>query len=94
MNTAIVGTAASGGAAVAAAAVAQAQARAAPPATTSAEDSVTISATAQQVEQPTAVQARALRNERQSVPHIAKQLRIDANAVQSHLGAPATAPKG
>jgi DNA-binding NarL/FixJ family response regulator len=98
MTTAIVGTAASGGAALAAAAAVQAQAKQAAPAaaiTTAAEDSVTLSATAQEVQQPTAVQVRVLRNEGQSVPQIATQLKIAASAVQSYLGAPAAAsPKG
>src|SRR5277367_5823031 len=98
MTTAIVGTAASGGAAVAAAAAVQVQAKgaaAAPAATstTAAEDSVTISATAQEVQQPTAVQVRLLRNEGQSVPQIAKQLEITQGAVQSYLGKPAAASK-
>ena len=95
MTTAIVGTAASGGAAVAAAAV-QAQAKPAAPAATTktaAEDSVTISATAREVEQPTAVQVRLLRNEGQSVPQIAKQLEITQGAVQSYLGKPAATSK-
>jgi hypothetical protein len=90
MTTAIVGTAASGGAAAA-----QAQAKPAAPAattTTAAEDSVTISATAQEVQQPTAVQVRLLRNEGQSVPQIATQLEITQGAVQSYLGTPASAP--
>ena len=92
MTTAIVGTAASG----AAAAAVQAQAKAAAPATTTttaAEDSVTISAAAQELQQPTAVQVRLLRNEGQSVPQIAKQLEITQGAVQSYLGTPAAASK-
>jgi DNA-binding NarL/FixJ family response regulator len=96
MTTAIVGTAASGGAAVAAVAGVQLQAKAVAPAatlTTAAEDSVTISATAQEVQQPTAVQVRLLRNEGQSVPQIAKQLEITQGAVQSYLGKPAAASK-
>jgi hypothetical protein len=83
MTTAIRGTAASGGAA-AAAALAQPLPKAAPPAattTTAAEDSVTISATAQEVQQPAAVQVRLLRSQGQSVPQIAKQLKLTASAV-------------
>jgi|HubBroStandDraft_1064217.scaffolds.fasta_scaffold24635_4 DNA-directed RNA polymerase specialized sigma24 family protein len=94
MTTAIVGTAASGGAA---AAMAPVQPKAAAPAATTAtaaEDSVTISATAQEVQQPTAAQVRLLRHEAQSVPQIATQLNITASAVQSYLGAPAPAAKG
>jgi DNA-binding NarL/FixJ family response regulator len=95
MTTAIVGTAASGGAAAAAAAM-QVQPKAAAPAATTAtaaEDSVTISATAQEVQQSTAVQVRLLRNEGQSVPQIATQLKLTASAVQSYLGAQAGAQK-
>jgi hypothetical protein len=80
MTTAIVGTEASVGAAAAAAAV-QAQAKAAiSTGTTPAavEDTVKISAGAQEVQQATAVQVRLLRNEGQSVP-------------QSYLGAQAAA---
>jgi DNA-binding NarL/FixJ family response regulator len=92
MTTAIVGTAASGGAAAAAAVQVQPK-TAAPAATTAtaAEDRVTISATAQEVQQPTAVQVRLLRNEGQSVPQIATQLKLTASAVQSYLGAQAAA---
>jgi DNA-binding NarL/FixJ family response regulator len=95
MSTTIVGTAAFGGAAVAAAAVrAQPKAAAQTPATkTTAEDSVTISATAQEVQQPTAVQVQLLRNEGQSVQQIATQLAISTNAVQSYLGNPAAPAK-
>lgn len=94
MTTAIVGTAAPGG--TAAAAVAQAQpkvAAAAATTATAAEDRVTISATAQEVGQPTAVQVRLLRNEGQSVAQIATRLKITASAVQSYLGTPAAAAK-
>jgi DNA-binding NarL/FixJ family response regulator len=94
MNRAIVGTAASGGAAVVPAAQAQPKAAAQAPATkTAAEASATISATAREVQQPTAVQAQLLRNEGQSVQQIATQLAISTNAVQSYLGAQATAQK-
>ncbi len=95
MSTTIVGTAASGGAAAAPAAVrAQPKAAAQAPATkTTAEDSVTISATAQEVRQPTAVQVQPLRNEGQSVQQIATQLAISTNAVQSYLGNPAAPAK-
>jgi hypothetical protein len=91
MTTASVGTAASGGAAVAAATALQAQAKPAAT-TTSAEDSVAISATAQEVQQPTAVQVRLLRNEGQSVQQIATKLQTTQGAVQSYLGKPASAP--
>jgi DNA-binding NarL/FixJ family response regulator len=95
MTTAIVGAEASGGAAIAAAAV-QAQAKAAiSTGTTPAavEDTVKISADAQEVQQATAVQVRLLRNEGQSVPQIATQLKIAASAVQSYLGAQSAAQK-
>jgi hypothetical protein len=95
MNTAIIGTNASGGAAGAAAAVqAQAKATASAAATkTAAEDSVTISATAQEVQLPTAVRVQLLRNEGQSVQQIATQLAISTNAMQSYLGNPAAPAK-
>jgi hypothetical protein len=92
MTTAIVATAESGGAA----AFAQVQPKAAAPAAitaTAAEGRGTISATAQEAQQPIAVQARLLRNEGPSVPQIATQLKITASAVQSYLGAPAPATK-
>jgi DNA-directed RNA polymerase specialized sigma24 family protein len=76
--------------------VAQVQPKAAVPAATTAtaaEDSVTISATAQEVQQPTAAQVRLLRNEGQSVPQIATQLKISASEVQNYLGAAAAATK-
>jgi DNA-binding NarL/FixJ family response regulator len=99
MTTAIVGATGFSGAA-AAAAVAQVQPKAATPAaaaTTSsaaaAEDSVTISATAQEVHQPTAAQVRLLRNEGKSVPQIATQLKISAREVQNYLGTAAAATK-
>jgi DNA-directed RNA polymerase specialized sigma24 family protein len=99
MTTAIVGTAGSAGAA-AAAAVAHVQPKAATPAAaattspaTAAEDSVTISATAQEVRQPTAAQVRLLRNEGQSVPQIATKLKISASEVQNYLGTAAAATK-
>jgi hypothetical protein len=93
MTTAIVGTGASGRAAGAAAAV-QSQAKAAIAAGTTpaaVEDTVKISADAQEVQEVTAVQVRLRRNEGQSVPQIASQLKIAASAVQSYLGAQAVA---
>jgi hypothetical protein len=95
MTTAIIGTPASRGAAAAAAAM-QAQAKAAISAGTTpaaVEDTVKISAEAQEVQQATAVQVRLLRNEGQSVPQIATQWKIAASAVQSYLGAQTTAQK-
>ena len=84
MNSAIVVTAAFGGAAPVAAVQVQPKAAAqAPPTRAAAEDSVTISATAQEVQQPTAVQVQLLRNEGQSVQQIATQLAISTNPVQS-----------
>jgi DNA-directed RNA polymerase specialized sigma24 family protein len=94
MNSAIVVTAASGGAAPVAAVQVQPKAAAqAPPTRAAAEDSVTISATAQEVQQPTAVQVQLLRNEGQSVQQIATQLAISTNPVQSWYPAQATAQK-
>jgi hypothetical protein len=93
MTTAIVGTDASGGLPAAAAAM-QAQAKAAILAGTTpvaVEDTVKISAGAQEVQQATAV--RLLRNEVQSVPQIATHLKLAANAVQSYLGAQAAPQK-
>jgi len=55
------------------------------------EDTVKISAGAQEVQQATAV--RLLRNEVQSVPQIATHLKLAANAVQSYLGAQAAPQK-
>jgi hypothetical protein len=85
-----------GGSAAAAAIQAQATAAAPPPSTTSAaaaQDKVTISAATQEAQQLTAVQVRLLRNEGQSVPQLATQMKITASAVQSYLGAQATAQK-
>jgi hypothetical protein len=83
MTIAIVGTAALGGAA--AAPVALARPKAAATTATAAEDTVKISAEAQEVQQATAVQVRLLRNEGQFVPQIATQLKLSASAVQSYL---------
>lgn len=55
------------------------------------EDTVKISATAQEVQQPTAAQVRLLHAEGQSVPQIATKLAITPHAVQSYLGTPAQA---
>jgi hypothetical protein len=93
MTTAIVGAEAS---ARAAAAAVQAQAKAAISAGTPAtavEDTVKISAEAQEVQLATAVQVRLLRNDGQSVPQIATKLKLAASAVQSYLGAQAVAQK-
>ena len=78
----------------AAAAAMQAQAKAAILAGTTpvaVEDTVKISAGAQEVQQVTAV--RLLRNKGQSVPQIATHLKLAANAVQSYLGAQAAPQK-
>ena len=57
----------------------------------SGEDTVKISATAQEVQQPTSAQVRLLHAEGQSVPQIASKLQITPQAVQSYLGTPAQA---
>ena len=57
------------------------------------EDTVKISAGAQEVQQATAVKVRLLRNEGQSVPQIATHLKLAANAVQSCAGAQAAPQK-
>jgi hypothetical protein len=95
MTTAIVGTDASGGLPAAAAAM-QAQAKAAILAGTTpvaVEDTVKISAGAQEVQQVTAVKVRLLRNEGQSAPQIATHLKLAASPVQSYLGAQAAPQK-
>jgi DNA-binding NarL/FixJ family response regulator len=56
------------------------------------EDTVKISATAEEVQQPTSVQVRLLHAEGHSIPQIATKLAISPGAVQSYLGTPAQAP--
>jgi DNA-binding NarL/FixJ family response regulator len=72
------------------------QSRAAAPAATkpasSGEEAVKISATAQEVQQPTPAQVRWLPAQGQSVPQIASKLQITPQAVQNYLGTPAQAP--
>jgi hypothetical protein len=58
------------------------------------EDTVKISAVAQEVPQPMSVQVRALRNQGQSIPQIATKLAISPSSVQSYLGTPAATAKG
>lgn len=53
------------------------------------EDTVNISATAQEVQQPTSVRVRLLHAQGQSIPQIATKLAISPSAVQSYLGTPA-----
>jgi DNA-binding CsgD family transcriptional regulator len=62
------------------------------PKSASGQDTVKISARAQEVEQPTSAQVRLLHAEGQSVVQIASKLDITPHAVQSHLGTPAQAP--
>ena len=57
------------------------------------EDTVKISAAAQEVPQPMSVQGRALHNQGKSVPQIASKLSISPTSVQSYLGTPATTAK-
>jgi DNA-binding NarL/FixJ family response regulator len=51
----------------------------------SGEDTVKISATAQEVQQPTSAQVRLLHAEGQSVAQIASKLEITPHAVQTYL---------
>jgi DNA-binding NarL/FixJ family response regulator len=78
-------TGTSGGAAAVAASV---PAPAAKPAAAE-EDTVKISAAAQEVKQPTAAQVRLLHAQGESIPQIARKLAITPHAVQSYLGTPA-----
>ncbi|MGC2733412.1 MAG: hypothetical protein WA212_05900 [Candidatus Acidiferrales bacterium] len=88
MVTSVSGSGASGAAAAAAVEQASAPAPAAKSAATQ-EDTVNISATAQQVQQPTSVRVRLLHAQGQSIPQIATKLAISPSAVQSYLGTPA-----
>jgi len=56
------------------------------------EDTVKISATSEEVQQPTSAQVRLLHAEGQSIPQIAQKLAISPRAVQSYLGTPAQTP--
>jgi len=58
------------------------------------EDTVKISAAAQEVPQPMSVQVRALHNQGQSIPQIATKLAISPSSVQSYLGTLAATAKG
>jgi DNA-binding NarL/FixJ family response regulator len=93
MSIAISATAGSGAAVAAPEAPVQPKAATAAPAGTG-EDTVKISAAAQEVPQPMTVQVRALHNQGKSVAQIATKLSISASSVQSYLGTPAAAPKG
>ncbi len=53
------------------------------------EDTVKISAAAQEVKQPTATQVRLLHAQGEPVSQIATKLAITPHAVQSYLGTPA-----
>jgi hypothetical protein len=94
MATSVSATGASTGAVAAVSAV---QSRAAAPAATkpasSGEDTVKISATAQEVQQPTSAPVRLLHAQGQSVPQIASKQQITPQAAQSYLGRPAQAPR-
>ncbi|MFZ3217260.1 MAG: helix-turn-helix domain-containing protein [Candidatus Acidiferrales bacterium] len=57
-----------------------------------AEDTVNISATAQEIQQPLSTQVLLLHNQGQSIPQIATQLAISPSAVQSYLGTPPATP--
>jgi DNA-binding NarL/FixJ family response regulator len=91
MVTSVSGSGASGAAAVAVEQASVPVAAAAKPAAAQ-EDTVRISATAQEVQQPTSVRVRLLHAEGQSIPQIAQKLAISPRAVQSYLGTPAQTP--
>jgi DNA-binding NarL/FixJ family response regulator len=89
MTTPVSGIAASGG--TSASVQIQPKAVAAAPAprpTSSGEDTVKISAAAQEVKQPTSSQVRLMRAQGESIPQIATKLAITPSAVQSYLGTP------
>ncbi|MFZ0580059.1 MAG: hypothetical protein WAN72_08945 [Candidatus Acidiferrales bacterium] len=90
MVTSVSGSGASGGAAAVAQASAPAPVAAKPAAAE--EDTVKISAAAQEVKQPTAAQVRLLHAQGESVSQIATKVAITPHAVQSYLGTPAQAP--
>lgn len=90
MVTSVSGSGASGGAAAVAQASAPAPVAAKPAAAE--EDTVKISAAAQEVKQPTAAQVRLLHAQGESVLQIATKVAITPHAVQSYLGTPAQAP--
>ncbi|MGC2269682.1 MAG: hypothetical protein WA608_23050 [Candidatus Acidiferrales bacterium] len=88
MVTSVSGSGASGGAAAQASAPAPVAAKPA----AAEEDTVKISAAAQEVKQPTAAQVRLLHAQGESVSQIATKVAITPHAVQSYLGTPAQAP--
>jgi len=92
MSIAISGVAAAGAAVAAPAVEAQPKAAAAAPANAG-EDTVKISAAAQEVPQPMSVQVRALHNQGKSIPQIASKLAISPSSVESYLGTPAATAK-
>jgi hypothetical protein len=87
MVTSVSGSGTSGGAAPVAQASGPAPVVAKPAA--GEEDTVRISAAAQEVKQPTAAQVRLLNAQGDSVSQIATKLAITPHAVQSYLGTPA-----
>ena len=92
MSIAISATAGSGAAVAAPTVPVHPQAAAAAPANAG-EDTVKISAAAQEVPQPISVQVRALHNQGKSIPQIATKLSISPSSVQSYLGTPAATAK-
>jgi DNA-binding NarL/FixJ family response regulator len=92
MTIAISGTVGSGAAVAAPTVPVQPKAAAAPPANVG-EDTVKISAAAQEGPKPMSVQVLALHNQGQSVAQIATKLAISPSSVQSYLGTPAAASK-
>lgn len=92
MVTSVSGSGAAGGAAAVAAVQASIQAPVVARPAAAEEDSVKLSAAAQEVKQPTAAQVRLLHAEGESIPQIATKLAITPHAVQSYLGTPAKTP--
>jgi DNA-binding NarL/FixJ family response regulator len=92
MSIAISAIAGSGAAVAAPAVAVQPKAAAAQPANAG-EDTVNISAAAQEVPQPMSVQVKALHDQGQSVSQIASKLAISASSVQSYLGTPPATSK-
>jgi DNA-directed RNA polymerase specialized sigma24 family protein len=88
MVTSVSGSGGSGAGAVAVEQASVPAAAAAKPAAAQ-EDTVKISATFEEVQQPTSAQVRLLHAEGQSIPQIATKLAISPGAVQSYLGTPA-----
>lgn len=92
MVTSVSSSATSGGAAAEAAAQTNNPAPATAKPAAAEEDTVKISAAAQQIKQPTAAQVRLLHAQGESVSQIATKLGMTPHAVQSYLGTPPHTP--